>query len=396
MKSIIFSLILVYATLVFCEDSLKLYSAFVLVNQGSSTPVMPLPTMDWSDWPEKGPQELTASGMREQYLLGHELFRRYNESGLYFPNHLIDQVMFRAIDHNNTVESAMAFIRGFLGDLNDKLTKEQLQKAEPPINVQEYFIKAIGNQVLPFGSGTLPYHTHYPHEEDIFAPCSCKIANHMIHENFMKHNDYVNRTREQYEAKFLALIKSKFNIPENLMEFPHYLPILDSLSTIILQYGESYLTVPEKDFVMEFANALSFSYKSGVKLSNKYRAIPILSFINKFFNSTFINSDSDSKLNTAFIFTEERIITSFLSYIGYNVSSILEPSSIVRLEIYSKDPNKLQETGIVKLFLNDIQMKFSECKYQDCEYNEFKNYVNSQEEFLKEIQEKCKEMPKTE
>jgi hypothetical protein len=341
-----------------------------MVQHGSSSPAYPIPTMNWADWPERQPFELTGMGMRQQYLLGRELRRRYNEHNMLNQSLLLHQTMARSIDHNSSTSSAQAFLRGFVNQTQVKLKDTELPHAKPPMPVKEYFVKNIRDSVLPYGFDTLPFHTHFPHEEDIFAHCSCSAANNLTYNTLVNSTDVKEILRLNEEA-FVAIVKSHFDINEKLLVFPKYIPLLESILATKQQYRDNKLNATEQEFVQKFWNKLFLHERSGNLEANKYRAAPMLQHIKNFFSKAIEKAMTPSiigdNLKISFLFTEDNMLSSLLSHLGYNVTNSIPPASIVSFEVYGPMKASKNTTDYyVKMFYNDRELPIGNCPLQYC------------------------------
>ena len=141
--------------------------------------------------------------------------------------------------------SGQAFLRGFLGNNNATLTDSQLEKADPPIEVDKYFKKKIGHYVLPSGISTFPFHTYYPHDKDVLDSCSCRKA-HENNINSLEKNDTVKDIKMKYESDFKYIVENFYE--RKFEKFPKYIDLLESIWSAIHQYkevrlSEKYITI---------------------------------------------------------------------------------------------------------------------------------------------------------
>jgi len=372
MASYIFHVIFLIVLNVYAQE--QLYSTLTLVNTGSSTPIFPIPTMNWDDWDEKAPFELTAMGMRELYLLGHELRRRYDEAKLLDASNLIEQVFFRMIAHDNAIQSGEAFLRGFLGNSQEHLSPQELEHASPPTKVKDYFNHTIGNRVLPLGFDTLPFNMRFPHNEDIFSPRYCSNANNLTWASFLK-NPEVNATVRFHDKKFIELVKSHYKVNETYLKFPLYLPILESIYVTSNLYKDTELSAEELMLVENFTTNLYFAMRAGSNAANAFRSSPVLEYAGHFFDKIMrdiiVNPRRADNQKAEFVFTEDRMIASLLSRLGFNVSTPIPPSSILSFEVSGPtNINKIDE-ATVKLFYNDREVRIANCGFPKCEYKNF-------------------------
>ena len=359
--------------------SQDLISSFVLVNVGSSSSYHPLFKNEWADWDVSGPFELTGAGMREQYLLGKELKRRYTESKLLSDDDLYNQVMIRSVDHNNIIESAISFLRGFVPDYTKSLNEKEINVSVPEIKVHKKFISDLGNNMLPNKMNTLPFHTYYPHQEDLFDSCSCPKANNLINSSFFD-DSKVKEIINKYEKPFLDIIKEAYGIEEK-PESRNYIKILESVITLMNQHKPTKLNETDDKLVKDFFEELYYYLKAGNEQANSYRAIPILGFIWNIFNATLGLAAEKETIKAGFSFINDEMFASFLYYVTGEEVRKIEPSSIITIDLY-KD-------NIVKLKYNDREKKIKDCG-DNCDFKKFTEVVEKFKKELGDVKDKCK------
>ncbi len=375
MASYIFAISCLLLVLAHAEDG-HLHTAFTLVNAGTSTPSYPLPSMSWDDWLEKAPEEISPIGLREQYLLGRELRRRYDQEGTLNSSLLLDQVFIQMVDKNNSIASGQAFMRGFVGENVDTIKEGEKSKATPPFPVKDYFISNLGEKVLPMGVSTLPFHTHYPIVEDIFANLSCAKANNLTHLAFDSSPEVQNFVKKS-EDKFLKIVHTRLEkVPEELLKSPcKYFPIMESILGTEKQYRATGLNDTELEFVQNAVNSLYFVHRAGDATANGYHASPVLVYMRNFFEKVLksLKETPERLENTkaAFIFVEDRMMTSVLARLGFNVTVPMPGSSIVSLEV--RGPAVFRETKELHVTLkyNDREIRIPGCSFPSCPYVDF-------------------------
>eukprot|EP00826_Nyctotherus_ovalis_P012762 TRINITY_DN133_c0_g1_i11.p1 TRINITY_DN133_c0_g1~~TRINITY_DN133_c0_g1_i11.p1 ORF type:complete len:379 (+),score=122.18 TRINITY_DN133_c0_g1_i11:124-1260(+) len=332
----------------------KLHFVLTFVSQGTITPKSPIPTMNWNDWEEKGPNELTAMGMREQYLLGRELSRRYRSEKLIDSEYLIDQVHVRMTDRNCTIMSGQAFLRGFLGESSSILSEKQLEVATPPFHVDDYFKDKIGSKVLPAGISTLPFHTHYPLDEDVFASTSCPHARKVNSDAFVKDQD-VKKNRDLYEAKFLKLVKERYKMET---DFPKYVPILESIASAIRQLKETTLPADDANLIKSFSKLLYHPSRALSEEANKYRVSGLLNFTRTFMNESMNaivkNEARKQNVKAAFIFTDDTMLASLLALL--NSREVIGSATTVSFEVYGPKTPVIDKL-LVNIKRNDVTIE---------------------------------------
>jgi len=373
MASYILIAVLLLATVF--GDTTKLHSVFSLIKSGSVTPSLPIPFESWEKWDEKAAAELTGMGMREQYLLGREIRRQYNEHNLINSSYIIDQLDVRSILNSSSILSAQSFLRGFLGETQERLSTEELTKALPPIPVNEYFIKTIGNHTLPMSISILPYHNWYPNEEDIFNPLSCPKAINLTHAEYTKSLE-MNLIVAKYNTSLTEIAKKYYPwINEKYLSYPLNLIILDSI------YNAAHLRKPlslsnlDMEIINKYENEIYYYTKCVNPIAVSYWASQPLSFIQKFFETSLksaINSPSRlQNLKSSIVFGEDKIFMSILSVFGNNVTEVLKPSSMLTFEAWGPEkPTQINEMTIKMLF-NAVPTPIGKCPATGCKFEEF-------------------------
>lgn len=353
----------------------KLHFVLTFVSQGTITPKHAVPSFDWEKWEEKGPDELTAMGMREQYLLGHELRRRYLNDNLIDFEYVIDQVQINMTDYNYTIMSGQAFIRGFLGNSLKNLNANQMKVADPPFSIEQYFKDKIGTNVLPVGIATLPFHTYYPHNEDVLSPLSCPRAAHVNAKDFDK-DPNVKKAIETYEKDFLDLIKKHYGISS---QFPAYVSLLESIASAIHQLKETSLNEKEERCVKEFSRALYYPNRTANKDANMYKLSGLFNYTKLFVNEsirTILNNTSRKQnLKAAFIFTSDTMLASILSLYNRTESfPPLGPANIIRFEVHGPNNPTIDNLHVKVLKDDELIMK----------YDNFGDFMTGIARFIKE------------
>ena len=351
----------IYIFLLFAILSLgqeqKLIFTFTLINQGTVTPTYPVPSMRWEDWEEGAPSELTAMGMREQYLLGYELRNRWVNDKFINDEYIWDQIYVRMIDHTYAIMSGQSFLRGFVGEKHEVLNPKQLELANPPIEVETYFKEKIGNLVLPTNISILPFHTYYPHPEDVLAPHYCRPA-HAFNSKEMKKSEKVKDLRKNYEKDFMKIQLKYVTKP---YDFPEYINLLESIASAIRQRKETRLSQKEVNLINSFNNEMYYYARSCSKDANQYLISGLLEHMRGLINDSvniLMNTTDPEKFNrikrAVFYFTKDIMLMAFIKTFSKEPKFTLVPSSIISFQV--KAPNK-QQIGIddltVSIMKND-------------------------------------------
>ena len=128
---------------------------FELIRHGARTGNTKLPGI----WDDEGDKELTASGMREQYLMGENIREKYIiENNLLSIKYKREQFYARSTNTNRTIMSAQSQISGIYKSSNSELTKKQESLGVPPIKLS-FNPKSLQPPLTPF---PLPYDMRAP------------------------------------------------------------------------------------------------------------------------------------------------------------------------------------------------------------------------------------------
>jgi hypothetical protein len=106
-----------------------------------------------------GNGELTPVGMRQHYLLGKSLRKRY--PNFISENYNVHELLVYSTDTNRTLTSAYSHLQGlFSFGTGPALQADQISKAVPPVNSQLYQseISSLGNSALPDKMQVIPVH----------------------------------------------------------------------------------------------------------------------------------------------------------------------------------------------------------------------------------------------
>ena len=169
-------MLLILLISVLCET--RLVAVVEICRHGARSPTTFQPWDNYDLWPQ-GPGELLPEGMRQQYLLGLELRRRYtNVTQILMPNYFQPEIFVFTDDVDRTIMSAQSQIQGIypegFGPLLRSIAMETV--AVPPINVtaEEALIEALGLSALPNLTQVIPIHSDSQSRQYAIAPgASC-------------------------------------------------------------------------------------------------------------------------------------------------------------------------------------------------------------------------------
>jgi len=360
---------------VFSQPQIKYLSAVVFIRYGSTTPKDFLPVMNWDSWEEKGYLELTAAGMREQYLLGRELRRRYENYNLIRTNST-NESLFQTIAHGHARSSAQSFITGFFHPYNESIDFDKKHLANPPIKLNLSLDYTLNNHSLPFGLRTVPIVTTHPSSRDIFDKDFCPHAILDLNNSFIM-NDKVRSLRDTNEERFYKIIEEAYNITERDISFPNYLDLLEDILTIKRQYRSTFLNENDESFIEAYTHKLYPYAKMDHEDAVLHRSWRILNYTKNFFDE--IASNSTKIPRVAFIFLEDDMLLSVYSQlvkVNLNEFKVVPPSSILEMTLYtegSDDDPKIE----MKYNDNSTNMTYNGISIKT--FNEFKKAVEDME-----------------
>lgn len=206
----IVTLLLILIASVYCEIKF----VFEMLRHGARSPWgvgnKDILGKEWS-----GDGELTAIGMRQHYLLGHRLRKKYEK--FLSSSYRVDEVYVESTFYNRTIMSVFSQLQGlFPPGTGPSLTENQVAYAIPPGNSDTF--KEVQDELklntLPHLSQVFPIkiidkrdHNYYLHDAN-----ACKGVEGHIKKNMEKKSvkDFV----EMYNKKYGVFLKEKFGIKD--------------------------------------------------------------------------------------------------------------------------------------------------------------------------------------
>jgi len=180
---------------------------------------------------------LTSSGLRQHYLIGHQLRKRYvkeheeDETKLLSPTYVPSEIYVRSTQVQRTIQSADSQLLGLypLGTAK-KLKQTQVENSLPHISIQDedIILKKLRDSAIQGDFQPIPVHNFGLYEDDMVAYGKCP---YMV-------NDYLNRTDDpevwqKYDDHFRPLIydqiASAFNTTSDQVNFLEIYPMSDIL-----------------------------------------------------------------------------------------------------------------------------------------------------------------------
>lgn len=164
------------------------------------------PEPEFLPW-NKAPMDLTVAGMRQQYLLGRALRKRYGNflDAQYDPR----QISVRSTFKDRTINSAYARVMGlYSAKSNSKITQAEAKRAVPP-NAFDYgsWAKELGSDAVNRGKQIVPvsivgYDNDYLLEPKIACPSLKFVTGKHKQANAKEIQAFHDSNRELYSALF--------------------------------------------------------------------------------------------------------------------------------------------------------------------------------------------------
>ena len=185
---------------------LELKFFFELFRNGDRAPWGKVNPTDILNQTWQGESELTLSGIRQHFLLGHELRNRYIINQTFLDkNYNSKQLYVISTDTNRTIMSAYSQLMGlYPPSTGPNITDNQTDNAIPPINVEnlDTLKKQLGNAALPNNTQIFPIHVFSPIDNfiDLQNSDRCKSVKDIKDKNRQKKilNDSFNNFTSKY------------------------------------------------------------------------------------------------------------------------------------------------------------------------------------------------------
>jgi hypothetical protein len=323
---------------------------------------------------------LTASGMRQQYLLGTKVRKDYIEKhNLINGTYDVSEFYIQSTQVPRTIQSAESQVLGIfpLGTAS-QLKESQIDDAVPQIEIEdkEEILRQLGLDPIIDRFQPIPIHNYNQNEEDAvlgYADCPLMIKDYMER---VENSTFWEPFDKQY-GDLYPLLSKVFDIPEDQITFMVALILSDLL------YAEYFEGLPPRyNFTEEEWNRLksmqpvmllnSLSEESGKLLASRYLN-PIVEMMKKkagqSFNSTTTAPYGDSKM---ILFSSHDLmlahILKVLAPTNFNLKFV-EYASNLFVELYEDDSedcqNSMENSGEcykVSLIYNGVNLKLPGCK----------------------------------
>uniref|UniRef100_A0A7S3KP79 Acid phosphatase n=1 Tax=Euplotes crassus TaxID=5936 RepID=A0A7S3KP79_EUPCR len=352
---------------------------------------------------------LTASGFRQQFLLGSELRRRYVQG---YPNqdqflnqfYDPDEIYVRSTQTKRTVQSAYAQLLGLYPlDSAEFLDSGLTDVAVPPIQV--FNLKDVQERlgIDPILDNPQPIPVfNFDQQVDTFvAYGDCPfISNEFFTRNEQK--ELWADLDEKFRPLIFKQIAQAFGADSGDLHFIHMGPLIDILFAEEFEGIQNRFNFTEEEWeivlsmhVPSLSNRLS---DKGTQLLALRHILPILETMKKKigldYQEDLISRFGDSKMLMISSHDAQLIfILRFLNPEGFELTHVPYASTLI-FELRRFDTNAChirvsRSCFYVRILFNDEQLKLPGCAQKDCTFREFSNYIQTTGISYQEVQEQC-------
>jgi len=337
---------------------------------------------------------LTASGIRQHYLLGTKVRKDYVERhGLINGTYDVNEFYIQSTQVPRTIQSAQSQLMGIfpLGSAT-QLKENQVEDAIPQIEIEdkEEIQKSLGLDAIIDRFQPIPVHNYEQQEEDDvlgYADCPLMIKDYM---GRIENPDFWKPFDKIYQDLY-PLYAKIFGIPEDMITFMVAFTLTDAL------YAERFEGVPDRydwsdsewQRLREMQPVMllnSLSKESGKAIASRYLN-PIVEMMKKKTNSQFNETATarfgDSKM---VLFSSHDLqlshIINVLNATNYDIKHVDYASNLF-IELHHSESKKCSEADSnaeecysVSLTFNGVQLHLPGCKNSECSFGEFTQYMS--------------------
>ena len=258
------------------------YFSLTLISQGSVTPKYPVPTMNWSNWDEPGPNYLTGMGLREQYLLGREFHSRYYKNQLIDFDYVADQVLVHTASSNCNIMSGQSFLRGFLGVNPEVLSQKELNRVKLTMHIDPHFKNIVKNIAIPGNIHTFSLSSSNPYNEDPTSVEYCQRKGNNLDE--LENNDEAKKIKKEYDENFKKMLEKHYKI--STISFGKSLEYLESIAIADYQRKETLFDETELKLVREYYKKIYYLTRTVNQAETEYRTSAIFDYVKNYMNTS--------------------------------------------------------------------------------------------------------------
>jgi hypothetical protein len=347
----------------------RLLAVLEVCRHGARAPITLQPWENASVWPE-GEGGLTAAGMRQHYLLGAELRRRYAlEQNLLSPTMNASEFYVFSSPVERCIMSAQSQLLGlYPAESGRKMNRiNESVEIRPPIHVNTDDIPS-GDFPLPFGVQVVPIHNDEEERQFQIVPKeSCEYYGELIDEREGQKSE-IQKLFDKYEDVVNVVMEELGWNKETAQK--KFRKVMDSVTSGVF-HGK---TVPERftsqDFI-ERGEKLSILLKNFHQFEPEFLSRLAGSFIFTQILNDFNAVISKETARKLFIYSGHDTTLSFmLAFLKFDYSNAPVFASTFIFELSEEN-----DTYFITIKYNDVEQKLENCEGQKCSFDEFKEFV---------------------
>jgi hypothetical protein len=343
-----------------------------LCRHGARTPTHFIKPWDnYTIWPQ-GPGELIPEGMRQHYLIGTELRRRYMfETQLLLPNYFQPEIRVFSSDVNRTLMSAESQIQGLYPAGTGPLLRSQLMEtvATPPIDISDLSAlnQSLGMSALPNLTQVIPIHSDEEiRQYALDAGDVCGYYSDMI--------DY----KSQPSAELDSIFNEFSDVIQTIMQQMNYTEakarssqssILDSLTSNLfvnnpfpLGFNQSFY---DRGIILK--NRLKNFYQFEPDIMARFSGTPLLNLILQ----DLLNVIAGNVTQKFFLYSaHDTTIMCALSFLLLNHTKNPPFASVMLFELH-----EYNQEYFVNIIYNDVLQNVSSCGGYNCSIYNFQRFI---------------------
>lgn len=325
------------------------------------------------------PGMLTPSGMRQHYLIGAYLRRKYVEE-LGFLNSKYDQDELHVASTHiaRTIQSARCHVFGMYPPESSEnlLRPDELYKSLPLLTLSEDYVNGTLHSI-PSKYEPIAVNNNEFKRDNIYATGSCPYLLDQIRKR-QKDEELWGEFDEYFEERIYPKLAEYFNISVSNIRYHDAYMLGDAL--VSLQFEgllekDSFTDEEWKDVLRLQMPWLLYSVNSlGNRLMVSKLFNPILEFMLWKIGREYDERQTNPYKGTEkyiYYSTHDLMIANFLKFFrpeDFYVDNVKYASNFI-FELYKRDDP--EEGYYLKIFYNNRQVHFPGCTHADCDFDEF-------------------------
>lgn len=369
------SFLILQLVLLVCAAKDELILVFEISRHGARAPVDEKYSKDF----EVGTGMLTPSGMRQHYLLGRYLRKKYVDEMKFISSHYNqDEIHVSSTHMPRTIQSARCHLLGMFppASTNKKVSDEKMFKSLPHIKLSGNYT-GDSEDSIPGRYEPIAVNNNEIKRDSIYATGSCPYLAKQIESRktnrklWTKYDDY-------FKPRIYKQLADYFNMTEDSI---HYL-LAHDLGDVLISYEYEGLlkegTFTEKEWKTISRLQLPWLLHTSTPLGNKLMVSKLLNPVIELMHWK-MGREYDKRLVFPYRGTEKYVFYSSHDLMISNFLKFFQPEDLYydRVDYASNFIFELYKRGdeedkfFFKIFYNNQQIKLPGCKQMDCDFDEF-------------------------